>query len=177
MPQIYVCPLAQIPDTVRLSGARSLLTLINHGTEVPRPEEIAPERHRFVAMSDIIIAEDGHILPAEEHVEDVLAFVRAWDRAEPLVIHCWAGVSRSTAAAYIAACALDESRCEFALARELRQRSPTATPNARMIEIADRLLAREGRMIEAIASIGRGEDCFEGVPFSLDLNYSGNPAS
>ncbi len=169
MPRIHVCPLSQIPRTVRESGARSLLTLINHGTLVPRPDEIAPDRHRFVAMSDIVVAQDGHILPAEEHVEEVLAFVRAWDRAEPLVVHCWAGVSRSTAAAYIAACALSETGREEALAQELRRRSPTATPNARMIEIADRLLERDGRMVEAIAAIGRGEDCYEGVPFALDL--------
>lgn len=169
MPRIHVCPLSQIPQTVRASGARSLLTLINHGTVVTRPDEIAPSRHRFVAISDIVIAQDGHILPAEEHVEEVLAFVRAWDRAEPLVIHCWAGVSRSTAAAYIAACALNEASGEEALAQELRRRSPTATPNARMIEIADRLLGHEGRMIEAIAAIGRGADCYEGTPFALDL--------
>ena len=169
MPQIHVCPLAQVPDKVRESGARTLLTLINKGTRVPRPAAIAPERHLFVAMSDIVVAQDGHILPADEHVEDLLAFVRAWDQAEPLLIHCWAGVSRSTAAAYIAACALSETRCEDEIARTLRQRSPTATPNALMVSVADRLLRRDGRMIAAVAAIGRGEDCLEGVPFALDL--------
>ncbi len=169
MPQIYVCPLAKIPETVRESGARSLLTLINSGTPVPRPREIPPERHRLVAISDITEAREGHILPAEEHVEEVIAFARAWDQAEPLLIHCWAGVSRSTAAAFITACALSESGREFTIARTLRARSPTATPNALMVSVADRLLGREGRMIEAVAAIGRGEDCFEGAPFALDL--------
>jgi predicted protein tyrosine phosphatase len=169
LPQIYVCPLAHIPNTVRTSGARTLLTLINKGTRVPRPKEIAPERHRFVAMSDIIVAQDGHILPNEDHVAEVLAVARAWDQTEPLLIHCWAGVSRSTAAAYISACALSADRCEFELARTLRERSPTATPNALMVRVADRLLGREGRMIEAVAAIGRGAECMEGVPFALDL--------
>ena len=169
MPQIHVCPLSQIPATVRASGARSLVTLINSGTRVPRPREIEESRHLFVPMSDIVLAEDGHILPAEAHVADLLDFVRQWDRGQPLVIHCYAGVSRSTAAAYIAACALRGDRCEFEIARELRARSPTATPNRLLVEIADRLLARDGRMVEAVAAIGRGEDCFEGVPFALDL--------
>lgn len=169
MPQIHVCPLSKIPATVRASGARSMLTLINEGTRVPRPKQIEAERHLFVAMSDIVLAEDGHILPAQAHVEKILDFVRGWDRKAPMVIHCWAGVSRSTAAAYIAACALDPTRAEAEIAQTLRENSPTATPNKLMIEVADRLLAREGRMIAAIAAIGRGADCFEGVPFALDL--------
>ena len=94
---------------------------------------------------------------------------RGWDRSAPVVIHCYAGVSRSTAAAFIAACLLDETRSEMSIARDIRERSPTATPNALMVKIADRLLGRDGRMIEAVRSIGRGTDCYEGVPFSLDL--------
>jgi hypothetical protein len=42
---------------------------------------------------------EGHTLPAKSHVEKLLAFVRRWDQATPLLIHCWTGVSRSTAAA------------------------------------------------------------------------------
>ena len=169
MSQIHVCPLSKIPATVRASGARSMLTLINEGTRVLRPKQIEAERHLFVAMSDIVLAEDGHILPAQVHVEEILAFVRGWDRQAPMVIHCWAGVSRSTAAAYIAACALDPTRDEAELAQTLRANSPTATPNTLMVEVADRLLARDGRMIAAISAIGRGAECFEGVPFALDL--------
>ncbi len=169
MPQIYVCPLSLVAETVRSSGARTLLTLINRDTPVPRPAAIAADRHRFVAVSDIVTAQEGHILPAVEHVEEVVAVAREWDQAAPLLIHCWAGVSRSTAAAYISACVLSDTRCEFELARTLRERSPTATPNALMISVADTLLGRGGRMIEAVAAIGRGRECYEGVPFALDL--------
>lgn len=175
MPRIHVCPLSHIPATVAASGARSLVTLINAGTPVERPAAIAAERHLNVSVSDIVAAEDGHVLPAEEHVARVLAFVRAWDRSEPMVIHCYAGVSRSTAAAFIAACALDDTRSEIEIARELRANSPTATPNRLLVEIADRMLGRGGRMVEAVAFIGRGEDCFEGQPFALDLAHLGAP--
>ncbi len=170
MPQIHVCPLSQIAQTVQVTGARSMVTLINAGTPVARPAEIAPERHLFVSVSDIVAAEEGHILPAEAHLAEVLAFVRAWDRQQPLVVHCYAGVSRSTAAAYISACALRDDFDEAALARTLRARSPTATPNAMMVALGDHLLGRGGRMVAAIAAIGRGQDCAEGVPFSLDLS-------
>ena len=169
MPTIHVCPLSKIPATVSATGARSLVTLVNEGTPVPRPSQIDAARHLFVPVSDITVAMDGHILPAEAHVGQILDFVRRWDRAAPLVIHCYAGVSRSTAAAFIAACALDTDRSELEIARELRARSPTATPNALLVEVADRMMRRDGRMVAAIAAIGRGEECFEGMPFTLDL--------
>ena len=169
MPNIHVCPLSKIPATVSATGARSLITLINDGTEVPRPHEIEAERHLFVPVSDIVVALDGHILPAEAHVREILAFVRQWDRTAPLLIHCWAGVSRSTAAAFIAACALAPERPESEIARAIRDASPTATPNSLLVEVADRMLERDGRMIAAVAAIGRGEECLEGVPFSLEL--------
>ena len=110
------------------------------------------------------------MLPEESHVAQLLDFVRAWDRAQPLLIHCYAGVSRSTAGAYIAACALQPKSCEQELAQYIRALSPTATPNARLVAVADDLLGRQGRMSAAIAAIGRGADCFEGVPFTLALD-------
>jgi predicted protein tyrosine phosphatase len=87
-----------------------------------------------------------------------------------MLIHCFAGVSRSTAAAYIAACALEPKRDEFAIARALRAASPTASRNARLVALADDRLGRRGRMNEAIAAIGRGDFCFEGARFTLELN-------
>jgi predicted protein tyrosine phosphatase len=102
-------------------------------------------------------------------VRALLDFVGAWDRTEPLLIHCYAGVSRSTAAAFIAACALAPARDEGEIARALRAASPTATPNARLIALADAALGRGGRMTDAVAAIGRGVECFEGKPFALAL--------
>jgi predicted protein tyrosine phosphatase len=78
-------------------------------------------------------------------------------------------VSRSTAAAFIAACALAPERDELVIARAIRAASPTATPNGRLVALADEALGRKGRMISAIETIGRGEDCFEGTPFVLEL--------
>jgi predicted protein tyrosine phosphatase len=165
-PRLHVCSLARIGEAVKETGARSLVTLLNHGSPVTRPAAILPERHLFIAMSDIVEAMDGHILPAERHVRDLLRFVVAWDRAEPLLIHCFAGVSRSTAAAFIAACALSPTRRENEIASAIRAASPTATPNTRLVAVADAILGRAGRMIEAI---GRGETCEVGVPFALEV--------
>jgi len=55
------------------------------------------------------------------------------------------------------------------IAQALRRASQTAYPNPRIVKIADHLLAREGRMVAAVAGIGRGTIAAEGEPFRLDL--------
>lgn len=169
VPRIYVCPLSKVPATVQATGARSIVTLIDNGTPVRRPPGIAAENHLVVTISDISVALEGHTLANETHVEQLLGFVRRWDQAAPLLIHCWAGVSRSTAAAFIAACSLRPHRDEAEIAKEVRVKSPTATPNPWLVAIADTMLGRNGRMITAIENIGRGDDCSEGAPFALEL--------
>jgi predicted protein tyrosine phosphatase len=68
-----------------------------------------------------------------------------------VLIHCEAGVSRSSAAALIMyACWLGPGREQEAMRRVLSQR-PVAVPNRRMVELADRLLDRGGRLVEALA--------------------------
>ncbi len=169
MPRLHVCSLAMIGDTVARTGAGSLVTLLSPGTAVTRPATIRPARHLYLAISDIVAPIPGQVLPERKHLDDLIRFVEGWDRAEPMVIHCFAGVSRSTAAAFIAACALNPRRDEFEVARAIRAASPTATPNARLVALADQALERGGRMTAAIVEIGRGEECFEGTPFTLEL--------
>lgn len=168
--RLWVCPLAKVVETVQASGARSLVTILTAGASSARPCEIAPPRHLRLSISDIETPQEGHILPGAEHVERLIDFLRDWDREAPMVIHCYAGVSRSPAAAFIGACALDPSRRELDIAQELRRASPSATPNRRLVALADRLLERQGRMIEAVAAIGRGAECFQGAPFAIELS-------
>jgi predicted protein tyrosine phosphatase len=168
VPTLHVTPLSKLQATVANSGASHLVTLMNVGA-VERPPSIAAGNHLVIGLSDISQPLDGHVLAAEEHVARLVAFLRAWDRRAPLVIHCWAGISRSTAGAYVAACALAPKRDEQQIADALRAAAPSATPNARLVALADAMLGREGRMIRAIARIGRGADAFEGTPFVMPL--------
>jgi predicted protein tyrosine phosphatase len=170
MPTLHVSSLSKLNETVAAVRASHVVTLINAATMVERPPGIAPERHLLLAMSDIVAEMDGHVVPAAEHVERLLGFIRQWDRAHPIVLHCWAGISRSTAGAYIAVCALRPQRDESEIAWRLRACSPSATPNARLVALADEILGRGGRMRAAIERIGRGEDAFEGKPFRFDLD-------
>ncbi|KQZ81915.1 protein tyrosine phosphatase [Mesorhizobium sp. Root157] len=167
---IHVCPLSQLEETVVRVGPQRLVSLLAVGTTMTRPASIVSENHLYLAMNDIAEAQTGMTLPGESHVRSLLEFAYGWDRARPLVVHCYAGISRSTAAAFIIAAALRPERDERELAATLRWLSPSATPNPRLVAVADALLGRQGRMIAAIKGIGRGADAFEGIPFELPLD-------
>lgn len=172
MPCLHVCPLSRLPETLAASGASHLVTLATLGSPglaIERPKDIAPEHHLRVGFSDIVAPREGHLPPTDAHVRAVLDFAAAWDRERPMLLHCYAGISRSTAAAYAIACALAPGRDEAEWARELRRLAPSATPNRLFVQIADGLLGRQGRMDAAIAAIGRGAEAFEGTPFGLTL--------
>ena len=112
------------------------------------------------------------IAPNEAHVERLIGFMREWDKGFPLVVHCWMGVSRSPAAALIAALAVSPEEDEFELTARLRTVAPHATPNARLVEIGDRILQRQGRLVAAVKGIGRGADTDGTVSFLLPLNLA-----
>jgi predicted protein tyrosine phosphatase len=166
---IHVCSLARLHATVEETGARHVVSLMKDVELVRRPAAIVGDNHLLLRMDDISVPLDGYTAPADEHVAELLQFMRDWNRAAPLVMHCYAGISRSTAGAFVSVCALNPRRDEAAIALEMRRLSPTATPNIRIVAIADRMLGREGRMVAAVEAIGRGVECHEGHPFRLDL--------
>jgi predicted protein tyrosine phosphatase len=167
---IHVCPLSLLHKTVEDTGARHVVSLIGDEVTIERPGNVTPENYLRLRLHDISSPLHGYIMPEEEHVADLLKFVRRWDRGAPLVVHCYAGISRSTASAYASVCALNPGRDEESIAVALRRASPTATPNIRIVSLADRLLRRDGRMVAAIEMIGRGVMATEASPFSLDLD-------
>lgn len=166
---IHVCSLAALPETVRRTGASHVLTVMANVEQVVRPDTILPENHLKVSMDDITEELEGFIAPGEHHVAQVLDFVRGWDRGAPLVVHCYAGISRSSASAFAAACALNPHRDELVIAKAIRAASPIASPNRLIVSLADKALGREGRMLRALDAIGPGNMLTEGQPFRIDL--------
>jgi len=164
---IYVGPLSAVASTVEASGVGYLVTLINDQTMVETPDSIEPHRHLRLAMNDISVPQLGLVPPNDSHVHELIDFVAGWNRQFPMLIHCWAGISRSTAAAFIALCVLNPGIDEKRIAQTLRAASPTATPNKRLVLLADGLLKRDGRMTRAVDAIGYGEMTMEGALFQL----------
>jgi len=164
---LIVAPLSHVPAVLAGRKPSHVLTLLAPEAEGPSCGAV---RHLNLRFNDISAPMDGLTAPTAETVRAILAFGDAWKTAAtgaPLLAHCFAGISRSTAAAYILACAFSAPGREQALARGLRAASPTATPNSLMIAFADSALGREGRMVTAIQALGRGVFAAEGVPFDL----------
>ncbi len=166
---IHVCSLAALRETVRSVGASHVLTVMANVDQVPRPVSVLPANHLKVQVDDITEQIEGFVAPSETHIEQVLQFVRGWDRNAPMVVHCYAGISRSTASAFAAVCALNPHRDEVAIARQIRAASPIASPNRLIVSLADKALGREGRMLRALDEMGPGSMMVEGRPFRIDL--------
>ncbi|MEG2499374.1 hypothetical protein [Brevundimonas sp.] len=144
-----------------------VVSLISPAADLDLDLASGQSEHLFLRFNDINHLQDGLIAPDEIHIRAYLDFLDSWEGSRPLLIHCWAGVSRSPAAAYIAAIARNGASCERDIAMNLRAKAPYATPNRRMIEIADGLLQKQGTMTAAIDAIGRGSDTAWGSSFSL----------
>ena len=83
---IHVCSLAALPETVRAVGASHVLTVMANVDQVQRPSSVLAANHLKVQMDDITEELDGFVAPKESHIEQVLQFVRGWDRGAPLVV-------------------------------------------------------------------------------------------
>jgi len=169
MSAIVVCPLSDLQRTVDAVAALSVLTVISPDMPVDTPCGIAPDRHLTLHFNDVVQITNGLVAATHQDIERMIAFIDVWDKRAPMVIHCWLGVSRSTAAALTAMCRLQPDRPEFEIAQQLRFAAPFASPNLRIVSLADKALGRDGRLIDAATAIGRGEDCWQGQPFSLEL--------
>ena len=167
---LHVCSLAALPDTVKATGASHILTVMANVEQVQRPASVLEANHLRVSMDDITEHMDGFLAPSDLHIEKVLGFVRRWDRQAPMVVHCYAGISRSTASAFAAACMLNPHRDEVSIARQIRAASPIAQPNRLIVSLADKALGRDGRMLRALDEMGPGSMTIEGRPFRIDLD-------
>lgn len=171
MPLLYVCPKSKVPEAARDLRPSHLITLLDPADIMPTPEEVSGHRHLRLGMHDVIVASpDHHAPPDEMHVRELIGFAKDWDRSQPMLIHCWAGISRSTASALTIACMLNEPGREENIARLLRTRAPHAQPNRRLVALADDILGRNGRMVDAIDAMGPAKVVFEGILFALPID-------
>ncbi len=162
---IIVCGLHVAQTQIDDHSAKSVIGIL--GPETPHPEYSGIDKHLKLTFNDINADTPGLISPREQDAKRLISFIENWDQKQPMLIHCWAGISRSTASAFAALCILRPGANEIDLAQELRAASPSATPNRLITTQVDQLLGRKGRMLKAVESIGRGADAFNGKPFIL----------
>ena len=134
------------------AGVTHVLSILDPGW--PEPEALGafdPHRRLELRFHDVIDAGAGCIAPESRDVEQLLTFGRDLTEARGthLLVHCHAGVSRSTAAATLSLAQMRPDRpAEEALLTVVRQR-PRAWPNLRILELGDVLLGRRGQIVDA----------------------------
>ena len=176
MPDLYVSSLEEMPRHVSATGASHLLSLLTPDDVLATPSGVRPENHLFIGCHDIVEPYPGAVLPNLGHVRCIVDFAAAWDRSAPMLVHCFAGVSRSTAAALIVACVHERGR-EHELVRRLRAAAPHAQPNRLIIALGDAALGCGGALISAVESMGAGA-WLDRVPLahlSIALPAGGSP--
>ena len=168
---ILVTPLSAVEETIRLYRPSHLVTLLSPEHMIETQGGFDPARHLRLSVNDVAEAWGADAPPERHHVDRLLAFGRGWNADAPMLVHCWAGISRSMAAAYILLCDRLGPGFEEKIALRMRELAPHAFPNPLLVSHADDALARGGHMIEAVRAIGRGDIVAEGRCVELPLLF------
>ena len=146
MPYVYITSLSEMPQQAKRLRPTHLISIIEPELQPPRPDEIDAERHLRIAVHDIDEPALGSIAAKYDDVERLINFLTEWASDHgSLLTHCYAGVSRSTAAALLALCLKTGALLESAHA--LAGAAPYARPNRRIMALADDVLGCGGRLI------------------------------
>lgn len=124
----------------------------------PEPADFAaygPHKRLTLRFDDIIDPSPGMVLPESHHIEALLEFGKGLaaatdDPLNHLLVHCHAGISRSTASMTILLAEARPQADEDSLFAHVREIRSQAWPNSRMIAMADDLLGRGGRLVAAL---------------------------
>lgn len=149
--RITICGLAELCQH-QAAGITHVLTILD--PDWPDPQDFrqyGPHARTVWRFHDIIGERDGLVEPREADVAAILDF-GSRVRDEPidhLLVHCHMGISRSTAAAAILMVQHNPGRESEAFDHLARIR-PRSWPNSRMVRLADGLLERRGRLVEAM---------------------------
>lgn len=168
MTTLHITPLDHLEATLTASGSRWLASFAAPGSALERPDGL----DGFLALdfNDIPQPLEGLQAVTGEQIKRLIAFFRTWNGDGPLVLQCWMGVSRSTAAALIAACIILPESKPFTLVSMLRDAAPHATPNPLMIALADEQLGYGGALVRTVETAGRGATISYAPAAILDLD-------
>ncbi|HUZ12331.1 MAG TPA: hypothetical protein VMU93_05735 [Caulobacteraceae bacterium] len=168
---LIVSPLSRLAEVIAERAPSHLVTLLGPEEMIATPAGIDPARHLRLGVHDIAAPQPGLTAPDAALLEELLRFGRGWSGEAPMLVHCHAGISRSTATAFVLACERNPRADELEIALKMRRAAPQAYPNRRIVALADDMLGRGGRMIGAVEAMGANGFALEGVPFELPARH------
>jgi predicted protein tyrosine phosphatase len=163
MPRLLVTPLSSLEETIATHAPSHLVSLLSPEHMIETPAGFAVGRHLKLGVNDIVDPAAGTAPPRRAHIDALLEFSRGWDARQPLLIHCWAGISRSMASAFTILCDRLGPDREIEIARAMRHRAPHAQPNRLLVSHADEALGRGGKMLAALKTMGPPSVVEEGI--------------
>jgi predicted protein tyrosine phosphatase len=151
---LTICGLEEL-DAHSAAGVSHILSILDPGWPEPAAfSAFDPHLRTTLYFHDSIESGPNIVLPEQADVERILAFGRdVGQDLRHLLIHCHAGISRSTAAMAMILAQAFPGESEGAIVDRLFAIRPQAWPNSRMIGFADELLGRDGRLTEAVAGL------------------------
>ena len=154
--KVTICGIPELPQHCSVGVSHVLSIIDSHEPRPPALDDYLEIDHELIRFDDVVAEYPGFEACTPAHIAKVLAFGERvhLKPASHLLVHCHAGVSRSTAAAAILMAQHAPGQEEAAFLKLLQLRKH-GWPNTRMVEFADRLLARNGAMMRGLLAYRR----------------------
>jgi predicted protein tyrosine phosphatase len=156
---ITVCGIEELTGHSE-AGVSHVLSILDPDWPVPEAFGRFGEHAKLeVRFHDIIEDAPGMVPPQPDDIAAILAFGRDL-MAEPaatarLLVHCHAGISRSTAAMALLLAQAQPALPAAAILQGILAMREKAWPNLRILELGDAMLGRDGTLPAAAAAIYR----------------------
>jgi predicted protein tyrosine phosphatase len=145
--EIRICGFSELQDCIRQFNPTHVISVI-------RSIEPIEGKHLVIPCDDIPMPIEGMQEPTSEHLAAAMAFTEHLNENDRVIVHCFAGQSRSTAIA-IAILIQHGLTSKQAFDHVSRLRS-ILLPNTRIIEYTDAYFNLGGELIQLVEDHRRG---------------------
>ncbi|MDB4831651.1 hypothetical protein OAH28_03110 [Hyphomicrobiales bacterium] len=166
--KIVISPLSLANKMIDKYNANYIISILSPGALFPVFNNIKDEDHLKLSFNDIISPRQNLIEPSLEHVKSIINFSKRCDKSDTLLIHCYAGISRSTAAALILYSYYKNNLSADSMAIELMSLSPCANPNSLLLAFGDRVIGNKNTLMQCHILLKRPKLAYENEPFILN---------
>jgi predicted protein tyrosine phosphatase len=168
---LWICRACDLASLAAKLRPQHILSIAEPGYRNPTPVGIDSDRHHHLHFDDIVEAMPGYLAPSEQHVARIIDLAAKLTETDRILVHCQAGISRSSAAALIILATRNPGQ-EPDVTRRLREKGPWFVPNRLMVDIADRLIGRGPVLGAALASMGPPTMILNSRPVQLPLRVN-----